>query len=346
MRTRYELEPLSATDATRWDELITPYKSHQLFHRQTWLDYLAASRQVDIRQWRIQEHGQTVGYFCGGLLRKGPFRILGSPLKGWGTNFMGPVAEDTFDGEAFVRALDDLATCERLAMVEIESPAIDGVHLEAAGYEAAEQQTYVVELTPKDPEHMWSRLDLKSRQKVRKAQRAGLTVEETTSRELAEEFYDEFIEVLARKGLSPPYGAECPALLLRALGPAGLVFGLLVRDPDGVPIATGIFPHDDRTVYFWGGASRLAGWRFSPNDLVQWTAMERAAARGVSVYNMCGYGHFKSKFGGVLERPRRWHKSYSRVAGYARRGYAVYFERRIRLQGWWARTTRPSQVED
>jgi hypothetical protein len=63
---------------------------------------------------------------------------------------------------------------------------------------------------------------------------------------------------------------------------------------------------------------------------------------------MCGYGYFKSKFGGVLEEPRRWNKSYSRAARLAREGYALYFQHRIRAQGWWQRvvvrrdTTRES----
>ena len=341
--TRYELEPLSAADAARWDALIAPYESRQLFHRRAWLDYLATSRHVDILLWRVLEQGRTIAYFCGGLVRKGPFKILGSPLKGWGTNYMGPLIDEGLDQRAFLRALDDLAARERLAMIEIESPLLADAPLADSGYTAVEQQTYIVELTPKDPEQMWSRIDLKSRQKVRKAQRLGLRLEETASPDLADEFYDQFVEVLARKNLSPPYGIESPRLLLQALEPLGMVYALLVRDPDGTPIATGIFPHDDRTVYFWGGASRLAGWKFSANDLVQWTAMERAAALGLHVYNMCGYGYFKSKFGGTLCRPKRWHKSYSKAARWARRGYELYFEQSIRLRGWWERTTRAGQ---
>jgi hypothetical protein len=75
---------------------------------------------------------------------------------------------------------------------------------------------------------------------------------------------------------------------------------------------------------FWGGASRISSWKLSPNDLLQWAAMEKGAAKGLRVYNMCGYGYFKSKFGGMLEEPKRWHKSYSVTARWARRAYALY----------------------
>ena len=53
------------------------------------------------------------------------------------------------------------------------------------------------------------------------------------------------------------------------------------------------------------------------------------------VYNMCGYGYFKSKFGGALEEPIRWHKCYSATAKWARQAYAAYFDKQIRLRGWW-----------
>jgi CelD/BcsL family acetyltransferase involved in cellulose biosynthesis len=333
----YVLEPLSPDEASRWDDLIAPYETRQLFHQRAWLDYLAATRALRVHFWAIRQGGRTVGFFCGGILRKGPFKILGSPLKGWGTNFMGPVADRDLDGQAFLKAVDDLARRERLAVVEMESPFLEDRAFEAYDYEPADQQTYVVDLARAEPAKIWERIDLKSRQKIRKAQRLGASVHEATGGDFAAEFYDQFVEVLARKTLSPPYGPECAPVLLERLGRVGMVYGLEIKDPDGRSIATGIFPHDDRTVYYWGGASRLSGWRYSPNDLLQWAAMEAACVRGIRVYNMCGYGYFKSKFGGSLEHPRRWHKNYSLAARWARRAYHAYFERRIHLRGWWHR---------
>lgn len=341
MSARYELEPLSSAEAARWDDLIAPYDSRQLFHLGPWLDYLSRSRHLGIRFWAIREGRDTVGYFCGGALRKGPFKVLGSPLKGWGTNYMGPVADPALDQEAFLGAIDRLAARERFAMVELESPILGDKAMHGFGYEPVEQQTYVIDLTT-GPDAVWARIDLKSRQKIKKAERLNVVAEETTAPEIADEFYDQFVEVLARKNLSPPYGRDCPRALLRSLEPHQLVYALRVRDPQGSVIATGIFPHDDRTVYFWGGASRIAGWSFSPNDLLQWRAIELACRRGLRTYNMCGYGYFKSKFGGLLERPTRWHKSYSQMARWARSGYRLYFDQRLRLRASWNRVFRVS----
>jgi hypothetical protein len=133
-RARYALVPLDAADVARWDELIAPYDSRGLFHRPVWLDYLAASRRIEVRFWAIREGTRTVGYFCGGILRRGPFRVLGSPLKSWGTNFMGPLLEPGVDQAALVRALGDLARREGLAMIELEHPDLSVPALAAAGY--------------------------------------------------------------------------------------------------------------------------------------------------------------------------------------------------------------------
>src|ERR1019366_2222802 len=61
---------------------------------------------------------------------------------------------------------------------------------------------------------------------------------------MVEEFYDEFVEVLARKGLFPPYGRGVPRSLFKCLYPKGLLLPLQVKDPDGQVIATCLFPHD------------------------------------------------------------------------------------------------------
>jgi lipid II:glycine glycyltransferase (peptidoglycan interpeptide bridge formation enzyme) len=116
---------------------------------------------------------------------------------------------------------------------------------------------------------------------------------------------------------------------------------LQVKDPVGQVIATCLFPHDNKTIYYWCGGSRLSGWKYSPNDLIHWSAMEWGIKHGLTVYNMCGYGNFKSKFGGPLEEPRRWQKYYSTMARWGRAAYARYHSTRIKVRGNWERLKHP-----
>jgi hypothetical protein len=162
-------------------------------------------------------------------------------------------------------------------------------------------------------------------------------VEDTDDPAVADEFYDRFQDLMRRKGLVPPYPREYPRALFRCLKPAGLLFSLRVRDASGRVLANGLFTHDDRTVYFWGGASGQDGRELNPNDYLQWSVIRLACERGLQVYNMCGPGLFKRGFGGDLVDIHRWHKCYSRMARWARRGYEMYFNAGLRLKAQWDR---------
>jgi predicted N-acyltransferase len=338
-KVRFELAPLTSDERETWDARISGYETVHLFHRQAWLDYLSESQGVQIRYWAIREVGRTVGYFCAGVFQKGPFRILGSPLKSWGTNFMGPVVNADFDAEAFLLALDELAVREGIATLEIENPVLDPALMASHGYEVKIDKTYIIELTADDEDKVWRRIDKKDRSTVRKARRLGLTVRECDNASMTDEYYDQFLEVMTRKGLFPPYDRDRPRLLFKHLYPKDMLLALQILSPEGQPIATGLFPHDDRTIYYWGGASRATGRQYSPNDLMHCSVMEWALKRGLTAYNMCGPGKFKEKFGGELVTIRRWQKYYSPMARLGRAAYARYHRVRTRVRGRWERLT-------
>lgn len=336
----YDLEPLTGEEVSRWDELISAHPRRELFHRKVWLEYLEDSRGVEIRYWRIRRRNESIGYFCGGILRKGPFRILGSPLKGWGTNFLGPVADDSFAAKPFLSALDRLAEEEGIDMVELESRSLPEEALMAAGFEPVPDSTFLVRITPGDADAVWNAIESTCRNRVRKATKGGLTVENLPSPQMCREFYSQYVDLMRRKNLAPTYPADYPEKLVAHLAPAEMIFGLRVRDPAGRILATGLFPHDENTMYFWGGASWQEGRNLCPNEFLHWNAMRRAAECGLRLYNTCGTGQFKRKFGGEYAVTKRWHRFYSGSARWARRGYEAYFKNRIRIRGWLGNVAR------
>jgi hypothetical protein len=328
----YELVPLSAEDASRWDELVMTYPGYEIFHRQAWLDYLAESRGVSIRQWAVCKQGRRLGLFCGGEVRKGPFRILGSPLKGWYTNSMGALLDAGADPVEFLRALDSWAKREGIAMVEFEQNRFPEDVLAAAGFEPMEDLTYRVELD--DEESMLKRLHKSRRYGVRKALASGLQAEICETSEVAGEFYDRFCATMRRKGVAPGFPRSHPRLLLEHLRRVDRILGLRIRDSQGRLLSVGLFPFDNQTLYFWGGADSVEGRELFPNDFLHWSAMRLGRQRGLRCYDMSGYGRFKSKFGGELVTLRRWHKAYWRSARWARKAYAFCHRQRLLGRAW------------
>jgi predicted N-acyltransferase len=334
---QYQLQRLTPEDRARWDAKIEEFASVHLFHRQAWLDYLAESRGVSIHQYAIREAGGTVGYFCGGILRKGPFRILGSPLKGWGTNHMGPVVNRDFNCPAFLEAIDELAKAESIDVVELANPVLASEAMVPLGYSLINQPTYVVELAGLEEAEVLERIDKKDLSTMRKGRRMGLTVVSTDDVSIVDEYYDQWMATMTRKGLFPPYGRQVARMLFEHLQPKGMLLALRVLSPTGETVATGLFPHDGKTIYFWAGASCRDARHYSPNDLMQWTVIEWALQNRLTAYDMNGDGMFKKKFGGAFQQQQRWRKFYSTKARWALASYAQYHATRMRISASWAR---------
>jgi SAM-dependent methyltransferase len=335
-RPAYRLEPLIATEAERWDDLVRLYETRELFHRRTWLNYLAESRGAEIRLWRIRSEGTEIGYFCAGLLKKGPFKILGSPLRGWGTNSMGPVVHRDVDQDELLDALDELCRDQAIAMAELEHPLFGEQCFRAHGYDPMGSGTYLVDLRP-GPDALWRTLHGTCRNRIRKARKLGLRAELTRDPAVVDEFYDQYRDVLRRKGLVPPYPRDTALQLRKHLDAADLLFAVRVRDRNDRTLATGLFPHDERTVYFWGGASVHDALDSCPNDLLHWHLICQAAERGLRLYNMCGDGRFKGKFGGAHVSVTRWRKYYRPGARLAHRAYELYLQAWLGVRGRFAR---------
>jgi hypothetical protein len=312
------LEPLNPGQIVQWDSLIAQYPQRQVFHRQAWFDYLVETQQAEWKYWAVTDRGRTVGYFSGGIIQRGPFRILGSPLRTWRTNHLGPLLEEGVDAHAFVRALDDLAHDERLSVIEIEYPAMPHGAYESAGFVCHQTWTHRLTLSS-DLDAMMHRMSNGRRAGIRKAQRSGLEVVECA--DAAFRVYDQLSRALRSKRAVCPFPPEFPQALVRHLNPLGLLFMLGVRNPAGEVVAAGLFPSDNGTVYLWDCSSEIEGREFHPNDLLHWGLMCRAVERKIDGYDMSGYGRFNKAFGAQLLAVHRWNKCYSGAARCAREVY-------------------------
>jgi hypothetical protein len=321
-----EAHPLDETD---WDSRIEKFASKRLFHERAWLRFVARAQHARIRGARLlDEDGATSGYFCAGEVRIGPLRLLGSPLRGWNTPMMGPVTDEVTG--AFLDALD--AYCRSLGVdyVEIGNPALPRIALEEAGFTADREETLIVPLGTEAA--MWAGLSSECRNRIRRGMRSGLRVERVTDRSFVDTYYAQLCEVFARQSLVPTYGSDRVEHLWDELMPAGRLLALRVVKGDDV-LATGLFPFDDRMLFFWGGASWIRAYASSPNELLHWHAMLHAAERAVPIYDMSGTGRFKAKFGGAISVVERWYKPLTALARFGRPAYARYVQVRQRVLG-------------
>ncbi len=240
----------------------------------------------------------TVGHFTGLLTKRFGVRILGSPLPGWSTAYHGfnllPGISRADALEALTRFAFGELRCHHLEFRDRNLTAAD-VRDPKAHVEQFE--TYDVDLSGSEDE-IFGRFSSACRRAVRRSEKLGLTVEEAEPDGFADEYYAQLEEVFEKQRLRPTYDVERVRSLVRHLHPAGRVLLLRARDPEGSPIATGIFPALGSTMLFWGGASRQARQQYRPNEAIFWHALRYWKSRGVTIFDLGGGGEYKRKYGG------------------------------------------------
>jgi CelD/BcsL family acetyltransferase involved in cellulose biosynthesis len=327
--TRYELR---RADLAAHAELVA---GRELLVCQTlpWLEFLRESQSAEPVVAEVLRDGQRVGMFNGAIVRKAGLRILGSPLRGWTTGYMGFTVDRDVSVNDLLPSLRTFAF-QQLGCLHVE--LLDR-SLNAGDVPTAWQQRplhgYEIDLS-QSVETLFNAMNSACRRCIRKAEKSGLTVEEVTDPAgFAADYYAQLLEVFAKQSLMPSYSQQRVAQLIRHLHPAGMLLLLRARDADGRVIATSIFPGHGSLMYFWGGASTREGLLNRPNEAMLWHAMRCWRARGVTRFDMGGGGDYKEKYGGAAIEVPWLRSSRSGAVALLRSGAEQALRLKQRLRG-------------
>lgn len=338
-----QLTYLEEIDDRAWDAAVAPYPTAYFYHRSGWIRFLEETQSASPVRFRIEDGDGSAGFFAGLLVKKGPLTILGSPLSGWLTEYMGPVATPEFDFPRFLVTVDEWCRRRRVHQIEIGSPLLDEDVMRSAGYDVLEWSTFRIPLAT-DEARMWDSLGGKARNRIRKGLSNGLTVEDSNDPGFADEHFDMLLDVYAKQNRVPPFSAEYFRALRRHLKPDGLLYCLRVKQ-GGRTVASGFFPHDERRVYSLSTSSRREDQPLCPNELLHWKLMTLAGGAGIEEYSLGDNyrvpdqgGRFKDKFHGTPMTVRRYVKSYSLLAKYGRGAYRTMVNAKRTLRDGLRRT--------
>jgi len=262
-----------------------------------WLEFLRVSQSAEAVVLEVLRAGQRVGFFTGAIVRKAGLRILGSPLRGWTTSYMGFCVDEDVDVHDLLLPLRSLVF-SHLGCVHVELLDRE-IKEEVAGWQSRMLHGYEIDLTRSEDE-LFAAMSPACRRCIRKAEKSGVRVEAVADPTgFAADYYPQLQQVFARQSLVPPYSQRRVEQLIAALHPRGMLLLLRAVDADGQSIATGVFPGHGSTMYFWGGASTLEGLHNRPNEALLWEAMRQWKARGALRFDMGGGGDYKAKYGGT-----------------------------------------------
>ncbi len=320
-----------------WADRAT-YPDRLIFHTPEWLNFVAECQRAEPLLATVTDGGQPVGHFTGLLSRRFGVRILGSPMAGWTTSYLGFLLQPEVSRRAALEALLPFARHDAgAAHLEIRDRGLTPADLGGLGLAWDAAPTAVIDLNP-DEDTLFGAMASACRRNIRKAQKSGVVIEEAPADPaFAGEFYDQLRDVFAKQNLVPTYSVERVRSLIRHLGPAGRLLLLRARDADGHCIATALLPWYHRTMYFWGGASYREHQHLRPNETLIWYAMRWARQHGVTEFDFVGGNSYKQKYG-TTEVAVPWaRRSRSPLVAHlrdaARHGYAIRQRTVARLTG-------------
>jgi len=281
-----------------WDNLIKNFQSKTLFHELFWHKHILSiyknSRMV---YYSISEDGKIVGYFCGLVIKKFGLKIMGSPLKGTGTNYMGPLINTNVDQSKFIKAFINMCKKEKIAYSEISNDILNPEVMQSYKFRTYYNVTHLVTITDNE-DTMLKNMKSTGRNRLKNALKNNLQVEHLDSTVIVREYIEQLKEVYGKQGMSLPFGKERVQSLCEVSEINKRVLKLGIKYGNQI-IATGLFPFDENSIYFWGAASWIEFQYLLPNEIIHWEVLKFALKNNIKVYNMCGgNSQFKNKFGG------------------------------------------------
>jgi CelD/BcsL family acetyltransferase involved in cellulose biosynthesis len=153
-----------------------------------------------------------------------------------------------------------------------------------------------------DPDETFTRLKPSVRNKIRSAERSGVSVARAEAEDdLTRTFYELHTATRRRLGV-PVQPRRYFSLLWRRVVEPGLGF-LLVAWADGRPVAAGVFLAWGSTVVYKYGASDPDALQLRPNNALLWHAISWASENGYSTFD---FGKTELANKGLREFKRAW----------------------------------------
>ncbi|GAB3446328.1 GNAT family N-acetyltransferase [Massilia solisilvae] len=289
-------------------------ESVTLYHRLAWLDAVASGFHADVRFMQtLGAGGSALAVTPFMTKKKGPFRLIGTPLSGMYTEFCGPLLVEGLDPD----------TVEAVMTSQHRLLAQNGHYIEwgskgeqrwahslaSFGYVHTQRPTLVVDLSA-GVDATWASFEGRARNMTRKSEKAGVVARTVTPDEAwIGAYYEMLRATFGRQGLAVPHPLSFyrQMIALSAAGNARCV----AAEFEGRMVAACIFLVDRARMLYLSGVANEQGMTLAATSLLQWHAIREAIEAGVTEYDMGGLGvpsidKFKRSFGGRDFAHHRW----------------------------------------
>jgi FemAB-related protein (PEP-CTERM system-associated) len=293
--------------AAEWDACVRADAGWTHFHLHGWRDVIAHVFGHECPYLAARDTaGQLVGVLPLVRVRSVVFGhyLVSMPFLNYG----GPLGTDAAI-VALAAAAEAMARADRVKLLELRSRRALPLTMALS----TRKITVVRDIPPGDPAALWKALDAKVRSQVRRPQKEGVTVR--FGREQVGAFFSVFAHHMRDLG-TPTQPRRLFDAIAAAFGD-DVWFGAAYLGDEAVAVGCG-FRWAGEFEMTWASAL-TAHKKLSPNMLLYWAFMERAATEGLSIFNFgrcspdAGTHKFKRQWGS-RDEPLYWY-GWSPTAG-------------------------------
>ena len=224
----------------------------------------------------------------------GIFPIYGSPLPETGSFYGGPVCVSNVDYSEIFKNMKFGVIEGFFSIFFLKTPCNVKMNLQK-NYEYEHVKNYILEID-KDIDDIWRKLNKKTRNAIRKAEKSGVRVEIGDVDDLS--YYLPMIRDVIKRSPHTPIPYEMIHRVIER--DIGKLFIAYYKDK---PVSGGIFLTFKGTVTYWSGASLSEFRRYQPSNLLHWEVIKWAFDEGYKNYDLGGaeipsIAKFKKGWGG------------------------------------------------
>lgn len=293
-----EIRPVDAETTENWDKLLMQYPNWSIYQTSSWLKFIEKSQGAKPLNLGIFDREEIKGLWPGLQIRKGPFRLFGSPMSGWTTAYMGPAGTG-------LSPLDLLEAWKSFLMKngyhhgQVSNPVFTEEVAKQAGLTVYKGDTYSSEI-PSTEAEILAMFKKSCREAIRKSVRHGVEVENTDDPAFIDHYYYQVEDVFGKQGIKPTYPKSRIEALWETFKPSNRLITAWAKH-EGKVVATSISIIGNKALNAYGWASLRIAQKHSPNEPLQLLVLKTAAQRGCERHEICGGGNYKKKYGANLE---------------------------------------------
>lgn len=326
-------EVLDNSSEQTWDNMVASFEEGTIFHTMAWMQVVEKLYGAEKLPIGIFDGSDLIGVFPLFRTRRGPIKILSSPLGAVG--YGGPLVSKALYG-AVIEQMDSLLKRLRIGYIDFRSLApLSTTMLADNHYSTQKLKTIILPLDQKPPQ-LWNNLKGECRTAIRKARKSNVQIVEAADKNFLDVYCEMTRDTYKKSNRLPPLSRSDYSIVWGLLEPYDRIKVMLAKHDDQV-VAGGIFFHFNDRLYYWDGASFRAYYQLNANNLLHWTLIEWGANNGVAQYDMLGanipgIARFKLSFGGDLRTYTYAYKDATLPTYIGRRLYQLLIPQIRRLQ--------------